>query len=150
VRVHVSLTHKDDDVLAAADAFVRMLVRLAPGDRPVDDLRTVVLEEASDWISAAKLADWQRRCDATDGTCPDRGVVGTVLSPACYIPDAFPAAVFFACRHADDFAGGVRANALCGGYNCHRGAVVGALLGAATAIPAPLIAGLQARGRVLD
>ena len=150
VRLHVSLTHKDDDVLAAADAFVRMLVRLTRGDRPAEDLFTVVLEEASDWVSAAKLADWNRRCDAAGGMCPDRAVVGGVLSPACYIDEAFPAAVFFACRHANDFAGGIRANALCGGDNCHRGAVVGALLGGSTPIPYRLIADLQARGRVAD
>lgn len=148
VRMHVSLTHKDADVLAAADAFVRMLVRLTRADRPAEDLVTVVLEEASDWISAAKLTDWNRRCDATGGACPDRGVVGNVLSPACYIDEAFPAALFLACRHANDFAAGVRANALCGGDNCHRGAVVGALLGGSTPIPPGLVAGLQARGRV--
>lgn len=150
VRLHVSLTHKDADVLAAADALTRMLVRLTRADHCADDLRTVVLEEASDWISAAKLAEWERRCVETGGTCPDRAVVGAVLSPACYIPDAFPAALFFACRHADDFAAGIRANALCGGDSCHRGAVVGALLGATAPIPDRLIAGLQARGRVDD
>jgi ADP-ribosyl-[dinitrogen reductase] hydrolase len=146
VRLHVSLTHKDDDVLAAADALVRMLVRLTRPDRPADDLRTVVIEEASDWASAAKLADWTRRRDATGGACPDRGVVGSVLSPACYIDEAFPASLFLACSHAADFAGGVRANALCGGDNCHRGAVVGALLGAAAPIPRPLLAELHCLG----
>ncbi len=145
VRLHVSLTHKDDDVLAAADAFVRMLVRLTRPDRPPDELRTVVVEEASDWVSLAKLADWDRRCDAAGGGCPDRGVVGGVLSPACYIDEAFPAALFLACRHPHDFAGGIRANALCGGDNCHRGAVVGALLGATAPIPRRLLAELQAR-----
>jgi ADP-ribosyl-[dinitrogen reductase] hydrolase len=145
VRVHVSLTHKDDDVLAAADAFVRVLVRLTLPDRPAEDLRTVVLEEASDWVSAAKLADWNRRGDATAGACPDRGVVGSVLSPACYIDEAFPAALFLACSHPHDFAAGIRANALCGGDNCHRGAVVGALLGATTPIPERLLAELQAQ-----
>jgi ADP-ribosyl-[dinitrogen reductase] hydrolase len=143
VRLHLSLTHKDDDVLAAADAFLRMLVRLTRPDRPADDLRTVVIEEASDWVSAAKLADWDRRCGATGGACPDRGVVGRVLSPACYIDEAFPAALFLACRHGDDCAGGVRANALCGGDNCHRGAVVGALLGATAPIPHRLLAELR-------
>jgi ADP-ribosyl-[dinitrogen reductase] hydrolase len=145
VRVHVSLTHKDDDVLAAADAFVRMLARLTRPDRTADDLRTVVVEEASDWVSAAKLADWNRRCAATGGACPDRGVVGAVLSPACYIDEAFPASLFLACSHADDFAEGVRANALCGGDNCHRGAVVGALLGATAPIPHRLLAELLAQ-----
>jgi ADP-ribosylglycohydrolase len=68
-----------------------------------------------------------------------------MLSPACYIPDAFPAALFIAWRHATDFAAGVRANALCGGDNCHRGVVVGGLLGAALPIPHRLLAGLSAR-----
>ncbi|MFN9368142.1 MAG: ATP-binding cassette domain-containing protein, partial [Planctomycetia bacterium] len=33
VRLHVSLTHRDDDVLAAADALARILVRLTRPDR---------------------------------------------------------------------------------------------------------------------
>jgi ADP-ribosyl-[dinitrogen reductase] hydrolase len=143
VRVHVGLTHKDDEVLAAADALARVLVRITRDDRPeVDrDLRTALLEEASDWISAAKVRDWSSRC--TSGSCPDRGVVGSVLSPACYIADAFPAALFLAWRHADDFAAGVAANARCGGDNCHRGAVVGSLLGAHVRIPTRLLEGSQ-------
>ena len=42
VRVHVSLTHKDDDVLAAADALVRMLVRLARPDQPAAGIVGVI------------------------------------------------------------------------------------------------------------
>ena len=34
------------------------------------------------------------------------------------------------CRYQDDFEGGVLANTNVGGENCHRGAAVGALLGA--------------------
>jgi ADP-ribosyl-[dinitrogen reductase] hydrolase len=145
VRVHVGLTHKDDDVLAAADAFVRMLVRLTREDREPEDLRTVILEEGRDWISEAKLRAWDRAADTGPAACPDRAVVGGILSPACYIPDAFPAALFLACRHAGDFAAGVLANAKCGGDNCHRGVVVGALLGASAPIPTPLLDGLTER-----
>jgi ADP-ribosylglycohydrolase len=145
VKVHVGLTHKDDAVLAAADALVRMLVRLTREDRGPEDLRTVILEEAGgDWVSAARLRDWDRACAAAGGDCPDRAVVGRSLSSACYIEDAFPAALFLAWRHAGDFAAGVRANARCGGDNCHRGAVVGALLGAAAPIPSRFLEGLRA------
>jgi hypothetical protein len=42
----------------------------------------------------------------------------------------------------------VLANARCGGDNCHRGAVVGALLGAANPIPRPFLEGLRAGARV--
>ncbi|MEI8227914.1 MAG: ADP-ribosylglycohydrolase family protein [Planctomycetota bacterium] len=136
VRVHVGLTHKDDEVLEAADTLARMLVRLCAGD----DLRTTILEEAPDWISAAKVREWEQH--------PDHVVVGGKLSSACYIPDAFPAALFLAWRHAGDFAAGVCANARVGGDNCHRGAVVGSLLGASAPIPDRYMAGLQAGDRV--
>jgi ADP-ribosyl-[dinitrogen reductase] hydrolase len=153
VRLHVSLTHKDDEVLAAADALVRLLVRLTREDhadaRPpgsagaVAELREALLDEASDWISAAKVRAWQEACDRAGGDCPERGVVGRMLSPACYIPDAFPAALFLAWRHAGDVAAGLVANARCGGDNCHRGAVTGALLGAVATIPGPFLEGLR-------
>jgi ADP-ribosylglycohydrolase len=136
VRVHVGLTHKDDEVLEAADTLARMLVRVCGGD----DLRTTILEEAPDWISAAKVREWEQH--------PDHVVVGGKLSSACYIPDAFPAALFLAWRHAGDFAAGVCANARVGGDNCHRGAVVGSLLGASAPIPDRYMAGLQAGDRV--
>lgn len=136
VRQHVSLTHKDDEVLEAADVLTRMLVRACAGD----ELRKTILEEGSDWISAAKVREWDQH--------RDHAVVGGILSSACYIPDAFPAALFLAWRHAGDFAAGVCANARCGGDNCHRGAVVGSLLGAATPIPDRFVAGLASRDRV--
>jgi len=136
VRLHVGLTHKDDGVIEAADILAVILAQVCQGA----DLRETILAEASDWISAAKVEQWSRH--------PDRRVVGGILSSACYIPDAFPAALFLAYRHADDFAGGVVSNALCGGDNCHRGAVVGSLLGAAAPIPAELVNGLRAGGRV--
>lgn len=148
VRVHVGLTHKDDEVLAAADAFVRILIDAIP--RPESPPRTVaeaaaglreaILEHGRDWISAAKLRSWEG--------LSDRQLVGGTLSTACYIEDAFPAALALAWRHAGDFAAGVFANAGCGGDNCHRGAVVGGLLGATAAIPGPLLAGLAANGRL--
>lgn len=160
VRLHVSLTHKDDEVLAAADAFTRMLARLLREDLPRADLRDVILDEGRDWISAAKLRDWETRrlaAAAAGGRassvagCPDRAVVGGLLSPACYIPDAFPAALYLAWRHADDLAEAVIANARCGGDNCHRGAVVGGLVAAARPpeeFPRRLLDGLRIRDRL--
>ena len=136
VQTHVGLTHGDEGVLRAADVLVRILVRVAAGD----ELRGAILAEGSDWISAAKLRQWERHSD--------RRVVGGILSPACYIPDAFPAALFLAWRHAGDFAAGVAANAMVGGDNCHRGAVVGSLLGTAGPIPGRFLDGLLARDKV--
>jgi ADP-ribosylglycohydrolase len=143
VRLHVGLTHKDPDVLAAADALVRILAaalpRAAAGPRsPAEGaaaLREAILDHGRDWISAAKLTAWEK--------LSDRQLVGGTLSTACYIDDAFPAALALAYRHAGDFTAGVVANARCGGDNCHRGAVVGSLLACSAPIPQPLLAGLQ-------
>jgi ADP-ribosylglycohydrolase len=150
VRRHVGLTHKDDDVLAAADALVRMLADTIP--RPeaparstgeaVTALREAILEHGRDWISRAKLDDWSR--------LSDREVVGGRLSTACYIDGAFPAALALAWRHAGDFEAAVVANARCGGDNCHRGGVVGSLVAAAVGVPRRLLDGLADRGIVAD
>lgn len=137
VRVHVGLTHKDDEVLDAADTLTRMLIHACQGE----DLRSVILEQANGWISEAKIREWDRH--------PDDVVVGRFLSPACYIPDAFPAALFLAWRHAGDFAAGVCGNAQVGGDNCHRGVVVGSLLGATAPIPDRLLEGLRVGARVV-
>jgi hypothetical protein len=72
--------------------------------------------------------------------------IGQRVSPACYIADAFPASLYLAWKYADDFEAGVIANTNVGGDNCHRGAVVGALLGAAAGagrIPARFCDGLH-------
>jgi ADP-ribosylglycohydrolase len=58
-------------------------------------------------------------------------VIGRHVSPACYILESFPAALYLAWKYADDFEAAVVANTMVGGDNCHRGAVVGALVGAA-------------------
>jgi ADP-ribosyl-[dinitrogen reductase] hydrolase len=136
VRVHVGLSHKDAEVLDAADVFLNLLVRVTTGE----DLRTAIMEHSNGWISAAKIREWDRH--------PDDVVVGRFLSPACYITEAFPAALFLAWRYAGDFAAGVCANAQVGGDNCHRGTVVGGLLAAAGPIPDRFLEGLRAAARV--
>lgn len=131
VQTHVALTHKDKDVLRAAGALTGILVAVRDGE----PLRAAILAHASDWISTAKVTRWSLE--------PDDVVIGQRLSPACYIPDAFPAALYLAWKYADDFGAGICANAQVGGDSCHRGAVVGALLGLANGIPASWKEGLK-------
>ena len=136
VQTHVGLTHRDAAVLAAADVFTRVLVRTLAGER----LRVAIESEAMDWVSAAKMAAWALESDEQ--------VIGARLSPACYIKDAFPAALYLAWKYAGDFDAGIIANANVGGDNCHRGVVVGALLAAAQGVPERWCAGLLARARL--
>jgi ADP-ribosylglycohydrolase len=145
VRLHVGLTHKDPDVLAAADALVKILVTAMPRTNTeprsaaehIDAVREAILDHGRDWISSAKLSAWEH--------LSDRALVGGKLSSACYVEEAFPAALALAWRHAGNFAAGIVSNALCGGDNCHRGAVIGSLLALSAPIPATLVGALRTR-----
>ena len=57
-------------------------------------------------------------------------VIGGMYSPACYIEDSFPSVLYLAARYHQDFESALIANTNAGGDNCHRGAVLGALMGA--------------------
>ncbi|XP_060558879.1 uncharacterized protein LOC132719151 isoform X2 [Ruditapes philippinarum] len=75
------------------------------------------------------------------------------LGSACYVEGAMSSMLFLAYEFAEDFRGGVLSNANCGGENCHRGAALGALLGANAInkgkdIPQNLKEGLQAKETV--
>lgn len=122
VKKHVGLTHAHANVLRAADGLVRLLWALAEGK----SLREAIRRETGDWISGNKAESWRDQ--------PDEHVIGQRFSPACYIAEAMPAALYLAWKYHDDFTGGIVANAMVGGDNCHRGAVVGSLLGAASGV----------------
>ncbi|HMO64330.1 MAG TPA: ADP-ribosylglycohydrolase family protein [Verrucomicrobiota bacterium] len=143
IREQVGLTHRAPEVLAAAVAFGEMLRRLIGGEPPRPVIRAV--GETLPGVSIARLERWLAE--------PDLRVVGERLSPACYIGDAFPAALWFVLKYAGDPEAGLVANTMAGGDNCHRGVVVGALLGAAHGAagwPARWLAGLAAHARLAD
>jgi ADP-ribosylglycohydrolase len=134
VREHISLTHRSDEVLAAGDAMVRMLCAAAAGA----ELREAIFAHGAEWFSKRKADQWSRE--------PDEVVIGQRVSPACYIADAFPASLYLTWKYAGDFEAGVIANTNVGGDNCHRGAVVGALLGAGSGfggIPSRFVNGIH-------
>ena len=123
VREHVSLTHNHAGVLRAADTLIRLLSALKSGQ----SLRSALTSQASDFFSENKSRTYESQ--------PDEIIIGRIFSPACYIDEAFPASLYLAWKYHGDFSAGIIANAMCGGDNCHRGAVVGALLGAACGVP---------------
>jgi ADP-ribosyl-[dinitrogen reductase] hydrolase len=131
-REHLALTHRHSNVQRAADCLARLLKSITAGT----PLREAIAREAGDWFSTRKAERWATR--------PDDEIIGSVLSPACYIDQAFPAALYLAWKYHDQFDAGVIANAMVGGDNCHRGAVVGSILGAANDIDALWITGLKA------
>ena len=122
VRQHIILTHRSPEVLAAADAMVKIVAEVLAG-MPI---REAIFTHGTDWFSKRKAEEWSRD--------PDAVVVGRRVSPACYIAEAFPASLYLAWKYAEDFEAGVIANANLGGDNCHRGAVIGSLIGCAVGV----------------
>jgi ADP-ribosylglycohydrolase len=124
VREQVRVTHRGELVETAARDLTKMLVAILNG-APV---RESIEKFGNGWVGRKKLEAWAAR--------PDEEVIGAVLSPACYLEDSFPASLFLAWKYADSLESALVANANLGGDNCHRGIVVGALVGAGGA-PVP-------------
>jgi len=132
VKSHVALTHRSAAAIHAAETLTRSLFAIDAG-KPIQE---VILKDGTDYVSRSRLLQWMRM--------PDRHIVGEVLTPACYLPDSFTAALFFVWKYQNDFAEGIMANALAGGDNAHRGAVTGALLGAVHGVPEAWLRDLKA------
>jgi ADP-ribosyl-[dinitrogen reductase] hydrolase len=130
VEKHVRLTHRNQHVSEAAAAMTRILYSLREGL----DLRKALGSHAKSWASVGQFDTWTHFSDRT--------VIGRQLTMACYLPESFTASLYLCWKYAEDFSAGIIANAHCGGDNCHRGAVVGALLGAANGVPKKWIQGL--------
>ena len=122
VGQHIRLTHRSPEVLDAADAMVRIVGGVLAG-MPLSE---AIFTHAANWFSERKAQKWSKD--------PDNVVIGGRVSSACYVGGAFPASLYLAWKYANDFEAGVMANANLGGDNCHRGAVIGSLIGCAVGV----------------
>jgi ADP-ribosylglycohydrolase len=121
-HTHLALTHPGPIMAAALDAVADVLEPVLAGE----DLRTVIdglVDRSRHPLLQRSFADWDR--------LDDLEVIGRKVSPACYVDDAIPAVIHLARRHHADPERALIANTMAGGDNCHRGVVLGALLGAA-------------------
>jgi len=116
-------THRSPKTLNSALNFSKILIEL---NKRAEIRNTLTSLRLSD-IPLKKIKLWE--------SLPDRKVVGSILSPACYLPESFTAALFFAWKYSDDFSLAVLSNAKVGGDNCHRGVIVGSMLAMQTGIP---------------
>jgi ADP-ribosylglycohydrolase len=139
---HLRLTHRSAKLERYASALGRLLPRLLQDQQPrIGPLVCDIADSLG--FPAAKVVEQVNRHGRSD-----LHVIGGLLSPACYIEHSFPGVLYLAARYTDDFEAALVANTNAGGDNCHRGAVLGALLGAALgyqAIPERWIRGLRSR-----
>uniref|UniRef100_A0A0G4ID29 ADP-ribosylglycohydrolase n=1 Tax=Chromera velia CCMP2878 TaxID=1169474 RepID=A0A0G4ID29_9ALVE len=117
-------THRSDRLAAFARVYGGMLANLVAGA----DLRSEIEKAAASvgWAGGPQKL--------LQGGYRDEQVVGRMLSPACYIGDSFKIVLFLAYKYAGRPRDAMVANVNLGGENVHRGAALGALLGAAHGI----------------
>jgi ADP-ribosylglycohydrolase len=134
---HLSLTHLGQKMATAAELLVNLLVEVLSG-KP---LREVLLEKIRDQKNpfyGYPYREWLAEADSS--------VVGRRLSTACYVEDSLPSVLYLALKYHDAPEQALIVNTNLGGDNVHRGAVLGALLGAANgleAFPSRWIKGLR-------
>jgi ADP-ribosyl-[dinitrogen reductase] hydrolase len=113
-------THNSKQLQAFAEVYAELLARVLLGE----DLKVSV-------AAAAKKCGFDvARLVAETGSRPDTTVIGPKFGSACYIQDSLPSLLFLAYRYADSPELALIANTNAGGENAHRGAALGALMGA--------------------
>ena len=132
----VRATHDNSKSLRAAADFTRILIHLHQNQSIRDTIDQLPLPG----VSVKQLIKWEKK--------EDREILGGKLSTACYLPESFLASLFLSWKYDCNFKKGVIANAMVGGDNCHRGVVVGAMLGIQNDIPSAWLKGLTMMDRL--
>ena len=121
-REHLALTHLGPQMETAARLLIDLLLSVLSGS-PLRELLEQNIREQKNALYGLPFLSWTQE--------PDESVVGRRLSTACYVEDSVPAVVYLALKYHDRPEEGLIVNTNLGGDNVHRGAVLGALLGAA-------------------
>jgi len=124
---HLALTHKGPRMEEAGRLLIHLLLDALEGV----PLRQVILDSIQQQRSPFLGHPFHAWLNESD-----ESVVGGHLSTACYVEDSVPAAIYLALKYADQPEQGLIVNTNLGGDNAYRGAVLGALLGAANGVEA--------------
>jgi ADP-ribosylglycohydrolase len=125
-QLHLALTHGGPLMSRGAALATDLLINLLHGKPMIETLEELISSRGSE--SAGNFLDLL--------DYPDHIVVGRHFSSACYMEQALPATLFLAAKYHDQPELGLIANTMCGGDNCGRGSLLGALLGAACGVEA--------------
>ncbi|XP_022098740.1 uncharacterized protein LOC110983634 isoform X1 [Acanthaster planci] len=131
----VSLTHCSSNLVPFVELFASTLHSVLNGaslrEKAHQALESSLLGGSSTWKRVKNYS--QRAARYAEGSEERLQVYQEAVSHfglACYIKGALTSMFFLAYEFHDNFEGGVLTNTNCGGENCHRGAILGLLLGA--------------------
>jgi ADP-ribosylglycohydrolase len=122
---HLSLTHLGARMEVAADLVIGLLLDALSGEA----LRDLLLDRIGKQENPFFRLPYVNWLDEAD-----EHVVGGRLSTACYVEESLPSVLYLALKYHDQPQEGLIVNTNLGGDNVHRGAVLGALLGAANGL----------------
>jgi len=126
-REHLALTHPGDRMRIAADLFNNLFLRVLGGK----SLRKAILsaiDSQENPLLGHPFKKWEKLSDDV--------VIGRFLSTACYVEHAVPAVIYLALKYHADPEAMLIVNTMLGGDNAGRGALLGALAGAAGGLDA--------------
>lgn len=123
-REHLFLTHPDDSLANTCAIYVELLDQLLFRSDETAPFELIAHAARRVGLNLASLLAYVR---------DDREVVGGLFSSACYISGSFPSVLYLAGKYLTHPRQALLANTNLGGDNVHRGTVLGAILGLATA-----------------
>jgi ADP-ribosyl-[dinitrogen reductase] hydrolase len=124
---HLSLSHLGKLMEEAAHFFINILLAVLGGG----SLRDEIIKSTGSVLLPFDAETFIRWIDQ-----PDEEIVGGRFSTACYVNESIPSVAYLAYKYSDNPEACLIANTNLGGDNAYRGAVLGAMLGAANGFDA--------------
>ena len=124
---HLSLSHLGKKMEDAANIFIDILFSLMNGG----SLREEILKSIGSVLLPFDADDFIKWIDLAD-----KEIVGGRFSAACYVNESIPSVAYLAYKYSDNPEECLITNTNLGGDNAYRGAVLGAILGAANGFDA--------------
>jgi len=120
-REHLWLTHPDEALAKVCDAYVELIDTLLFRDQG-DDAKIYLAQTAQGSVGV----DLKSLCEKSNN---DNDVIGGTFAKACPIKDSWPSLLYLAYKYNADSKAALLANTNVGGENCHRGSVLGVIMG---------------------
>jgi ADP-ribosylglycohydrolase len=129
-RNQTAITHNNDQVVASADFFARVVDATLKGQPPVDALEKTFKASFMDSAIAPLITM------GLDSRQRDTREIIAEFGQMCSVEAGLPGAIHLICRYPDTFKTAMVENVMAGGDSSARGMLAGMVLGAAHGMPA--------------
>lgn len=120
-REHLHLTHPDERLATICDIYVALIAALLFRDED-EDAKVFIASAAHTSINL----DLEQLCKKN---LSDNEVIGTLYEKSCGIENSWPSLLYLAYKYNTQPKAALLANTHVGGENCHRGSVLGVIMG---------------------